>query len=184
MFCLLGQLTIDRNSRHLWLHGCSHVGLNPWEGTLRASLSPSPRTAHDVMTSELVRKASSTHHAHDLSFPSAPPTGSPGADPWGLPQATGITYFRSSQPRRPGDTWSRRGRRWLRCPPRHSGAGKTPPGMGQPNTGVSCASEKHRAQSLAQLHPQNLISAQKMLVGVRALTGGGKKMSSTSHYDF
>lgn len=29
------------------------------------------------------------------------------------------TYFPASRPRRPGGTWSRRGRRWPRCPPRH-----------------------------------------------------------------
>lgn len=108
------------------------------EGTLMALPSPGPR--HNVRISRHICKASSTHDARDLAFPLLLP---PAAErrPPGPPPATDVTYFPSSQPRRPGGTWNRRGRRWPRCPPRRSGAGETRPGTSQPSAAMGTASE-------------------------------------------
>ncbi|VCW68247.1 unnamed protein product [Gulo gulo] len=58
------------------------------------------------------------------------------------------TYFPASRPRRPGGTWSRRGRRWPRCPPHHSGARRTRPGTGQPGVSRALAGATHPKFSL------------------------------------
>ena len=121
-------------------------------------LSPGP-----VATSEHIGRASLTLDGRDPGFPSPRPL-SPGASL----RPTDVTYFRYSRPRRPGGTWSRRGRRWPRCPRHHSGAGRSRPGMGQPEAGVGRALEKRRAQTSAQLHLQTLTGTHSALAVGRA----------------
>lgn len=95
-----------------------------------------------------------------------------GLFPWGLPRTTDVTYFRPSRPRTPGGTWSRRGRRWPRCLCRHSGAGRTPPGMGRPGAGVSRASEEQRAPRSACSTCKPRWGPTIKHTGVRGPTGG------------